>query len=190
MTCLHHQQVCTPLIRFHHLFQDCWQVRWSLALLLKGGGQRGHESTHRGFMVKSRSLLRQLLAASPFGLGILKSWMDLCQIPFQPWIPWIANPHPFPSYGTCFQPFLKWQVSGCYIYGMLSTEKPWRIPEMSRAYLQICFTIWYNMRSTNDFARSSQLQPCHTASNHPPKVKLDKNQGKTFESQDRKVIPL
>ena len=41
-------------------------------------------------MVKSRGLLRQLLAAGPFGLGILKSWMDLCQLP------WIANPHPTP----------------------------------------------------------------------------------------------
>ena len=161
MTCLHHKQVCTPLIGFHHLFQDCWQVRWSLALFdvvskkkKGGGGWATRTWTHQGFMVKSRGLLRQLLAAGPFGLGILKSWMDLCHLNRQP------TSHT-PSYGTCFQPFLKWQVSGCYIYGMLSTEKPWRIPEMSRAYLQFCFTIWYNMRSTNDCARSSQLQPRH-----------------------------
>lgn len=100
--------------------------------------------------------------------------MDLCQLP------WIANPHPFHIVRHLF-PAIP-QVTGFWLLHLWDAfnREAMAYTRNVAALLTICCTIWYNMRSTNDFARSSQLQPRHFLVQSPPPKKDGKNPGKTL----------
>ena len=125
-------------------------------------------------MVKSRGLLRQLLAARPFGLGILKSWMDLCQLP------WIANPHPTPhrtapvSSHSSSDRFLAVTSIGCFQQRSHGVYQKCRGPTYK--FVLQYGTICVPQTTVPDLLNSNRVIPRPIT---PPK-KDGKNQGKTL----------